>query len=472
MNRSLLLTTCGLALALAAWPVQARRGTAPPLPSSDVLIAQAAATLTGAALQGTGAWDKLVELADGVGHRLAGSPGLEAAVEWGAARMVQDGLANVRKEEVQVPVWIRGRAAARVTAPLDEELEILALGGSVGTPEGGITAPALVVGSFDELEERAVEVAGKVVIYDVPFTSYGETVQYRSKGATRASAHGAVAVLVRSVTPVSLNTPHTGALHYGDDADPIPAAAITVEDAARFHRWHDAGVPITVSLDLGSHTLPDALSHNVVGEVVGRSAPEQIVLLGCHLDSWDVGQGAQDDGGGCSIVMEAVRLIGTLPVPPRRTVRVVLFTNEENGLRGATAYAEAHAGEHHVAALESDTGTGYTSGFRVDVRHEDPEEQARRQEAVLAGLAPVLPYLAPLDADTLRLNYGGADIGPLVKTGVVGFGVDHDTTGYWPIHHTDADTVDKVDPAALRQALAATAVLAYALAESPEPLLP
>jgi carboxypeptidase Q len=205
---------------------------------------------------------------------------------------------------------------------------------------------------------------------------------------------------------------------------------------------------------------------------VGRSAPEQIVLLGCHLDSWDVGQGAQDDGGGCSIVMEAVRLIGTLPVPPRRTVRVVLFTNEENGLRGATAYAEAHAGEHHVAALESDTGTGYASGFRVDVRHEDPQEQARRQEAVLAGLAPVLPYLAPLDADTLRLNYGGADIGPLVKTGVVGFGVDHDTTGYWPIHHTDADTVDKVDPAALRQALAATAVLAYALAESPEPLLP
>ncbi len=472
MTRTWTLLLLALAVCAVAWPAQARRAKTPPVPPSDQLIAQAAASLTGAALQGSGAWDKLLELADGIGHRLAGSAGLARAVTWGEARMRQDGLANVRTEPVQVPVWIRGHEEASVTAPLRESLEILALGGSIGTPEGGLEAAALVVGSFDELDQRAAEVPGTIVIYDVPFTTYGETVQYRAHGATRASAHGAVAVLVRSVTPVSLNTPHTGGMHYGDDADPIPAAAITAEDAARFHRWADAGVPIRVSLALGSHTLDDAESHNVVGEVVGRTAPDEIVLLGCHLDSWDVGQGAQDDGGGCSIVMEAARLIGTLPFPPRRTVRVVLFTNEENGLRGGTAYAEAHADERHVAALESDTGTGFTAGFRVDVRHDDPDEQGRRQEQVLEGLAPVLPYLVPLEADGLRLAYGGADIGPLVKTGVVGFGVDHDTTGYWPIHHTHADTVDKVDPAALRQAVAAVSVLAFALAESPEPLLP
>ena len=464
------LPVAGALLAMVALPAEARR-KAPPPPSSEVLIEQAASTLTGLAIQGEGAWVKLLELADGIGHRLAGSKGLEQAVSWGVDRMNKDGLSNVRAEEVEVPVWIRGHAHARVTSPLDEELEILALGGSVATPEGGLTAPALVVGSFEELDARATEVAGRIVIYDVPFTSYGETVQYRAHGASRASAHGAVAALVRSVTTVSLNTPHTGGMRYAEDSDPIPTAAITVEDAARFHRWADAGVPISVHLDLGSHMAPDGISHNVIGEVIGRENPDEIVLLGCHLDSWDVGQGAQDDGGGCSIVMEAARLIGQLDTPPRRTVRVVLFTNEENGLKGALTYAEQHAGERHVAAIESDTGTGLPSGFRVDVRHDDEEEQAHRLEIVLAGLAPIQAHLAPLDAASMRPAYGGADIGPLVKQGVVGFGVDHDTTGYWPIHHTEADTVDKVDPAALRQAVAAVAVLAYALAETPEPLL-
>lgn len=470
-RRTLLLTSLGALLALAALPAQARRASPPP-PTSDERIAHAAAFLTGAALQGDGAWDKLLELADGIGHRLAGSESLAEAVTWGAARMAQDGLVNVVTEPVQVPVWIRGVGVAQVTAPRQEDLRILALGGSVATPAGGLDAEAVVVGSFEELDARAGEVSGRVVIFDVPFTTYGETVQYRAHGASRAAAHGAVAVLVRSITPISLDTPHTGALRYEDDVPQIPAAAITLEAAARFHRWSDAGVPITVHLELGTRSEDDGLSHNVVGEVVGRSAPEEIVLLGCHLDSWDVGQGAQDDGGGCSIMMEAARLIGTLESPPRRTVRVVLFTNEENGLRGAKAYAEAHAGERHVAALESDTGTGLTRGFRVDVRHEDEAEQARRLAAVLLALAPVQPYLVPLSAETFRPSYGGADIGPLVATGVVGFGVDHDTTGYWPIHHTEADTVDKVDPAALRQAVAAVSILAYALAESPEPLLP
>ena len=448
-------------------PADARRSRTP-APSPD----EAWQALAGAALLGDGAWDKLLELADGVGHRLAGSEGLERAVDWGVARMEQDGLVNVRAEPVEVPVWRRGHEAARGLTPLDEELDILTLGGSVGTPPGGLEAPVLVVHSFDELTERAAEATGRIVVYDVPFTRYGETVQYRSRGASAAAEVGAVAALVRSVTPVSLDTPHTGAMHYAEDIPRIPTAAITVEDAARFGRWAAAGVEATVRLELGAETLPDALSHNVIGEVVGRELPEEIVLLGCHLDSWDVGQGAQDDAGGCAIVMEAATLIGRLPSPPRRTVRVVLFTNEENGLRGATAYAEAHAAERHVAAIESDTGTGYPSGFRVDVRHEDETEQARLLAEVIAGLADVQAVLEPLGAGSLRGAYGGADIGPLAKAGVPAFGVDHDTTGYWPIHHTEADTVEKVDRDALRRGVAAVAILAYGLAERPEALRP
>ncbi len=471
MRRVLPLFALAAALTLPAWTAEARRST-PPEPSSSERIDAAAAALTGAALQGDGAWVKLLELADGVGHRLSGSEGMERAVAWGVTRMSADGLVNVRAEPVQVPVWVRGHQAARVLAPLDEELEILALGGSIGTPEGGLEAEAIVVESFDELDERAAEVAGKVVIYDVPWTGYGPTVQYRGQGAIRAAQHGAVAVLVRSVTPSSLNTPHTGGMGYDDEVPRIPAAAITIEDATRFHRWHDAGVPLRVHLDLGAKTLDDAESHNVVGEVLGRTHPDEIVLLGCHLDSWDVGQGAQDDAGGCSMVMEAARLIGQLPEPPRRTIRVVLFTNEENGLRGARTYAEEHAGEHHVVALESDTGTGLSSGFRVDVRHGDQEALAAHQAGVLERLAAVQPYLVPIEADALRLAYGGADIGPLAELGVVGLGVDHDTTGYWPVHHTEADTVDKVDPAALRQVVASIAITAFAVAEWEEPLSP
>ncbi|MCK6528821.1 M20/M25/M40 family metallo-hydrolase [Myxococcota bacterium] len=350
---------------------------------------------------------------------------------------------------------------------------MLGLGGSVGTPPGGIEADVVVARDFAHLESLGEAVRGRIVLFDVPFTDYGETVAYRGRGASAAARLGAVAVLIRSVTPTSLSTPHTGALGYAGDAPRIPAAALTVEDAASLHRLADRGIVPRVRLEMGARTAPDGTSANVVGEVRGREHPGEVVVLGCHLDSWDVGQGAQDDGAGCVTVLEAARLIGALPQRPRRTVRVVFYTNEENGLRGARAYAEQHRDElpRHVAAVEADTGSGAPLGFRVHV----PGGGDGGAESPLAGevmdrLRGVGVLLEPLSAAHLRLAHGGADIGPLVTAGVPGFGLDQDMSGYWPIHHTAADTFDKVDPKLLARNVAAVAVLAYWLAEIPESL--
>ena len=446
-------------------PAEARKKGKPPAVAPP-------AQLIGEALTSDLAWERLVHLCDRIGHRLSGSPQLDQAIAWAQQVMNEDSLANVRAEPVEVPVWIRGTERLTLLAPKVQDLDLLALGGSIGTREGGIEADVVVVSSFEALDALPDEsVAGRVVLFDVPFTTYGATVKYRGKGASAAAARGAVAALVRSVTPVSLDTPHTGNMRYADDTSQIPAAAITIEAAESMHRLQDRGVTPRVRLELGSGPDGTASSANVVGEVLGRDLPEEIVVVGCHLDSWDVGQGAQDDGGGCVAAIEVGRLIKRLPQAPRRTVRVVLFTNEENGLAGATSYAEAHADEHHVAAIESDTGQGAAAGFRVDVRkigdnegrHSEQDEAA--YAALLVQLEDVVPLLAPLDADGFRSSYGGADIGPLVATGTLGFGVDHDTTGYWPIHHTEADTIDKIDPMVFRRNAAAMAVLTWWLAE-------
>ena len=430
------------------------------------------ATLMGQALTSEGAWDKLLELCDGIGHRLSGSPELEKAVAWAEAKMAEEGM-DASTEEVMVPAWIRGHQTATLLNPVERPLNILTLGRSVGTPEGGITADVLVVSSWDELEARKAEVKGKIVLYDVPFTTYGETVDYRGNGANRASAHGAVGVLVRSVTSHSLDTPHTGAMRpYEDGIPPIPAAAVTIEEAELMHRLQDAGTVPRVTLDLGAHTVDDRPSANVIGEIRGRSLPDEVVVLGCHLDSWDVGQGAQDDGAGCVAAMEAGRLIAGLEVAPARTVRVVLFTNEENGLAGGTAYAEAHADERIVAAMEMDTGAGEPQGWRVDVRRGDEDAAKALQAQAIQTLEPLRRLLEPVGGHELVPSYSGADIGPMVEQGVLGLGLKQDTTGYWPIHHTRADTIDKIDPDALKRNVAMMAVTAWWLAEAPEAVLP
>jgi carboxypeptidase Q len=433
----------------------------PPAPPP---LEEVAATLLGRALLSSEAYDELAVLCDDIGHRLSGSPQLERAVAWALERMREDGLVNVRAEPVQVPVWVRGEERARMLAPAERELEVMALGGSVGTPSGPVSGEVVVIGSFEELEARKAEVEGKIVLFDVPFTDYGTTVAYRGMGPARAAAHGAVAVLVRSVTPTSLSTPHTGSTNLAEGAVPVPAAAITLEAASQIRRLTERGQTVRLELQLGAHRLPDAPSANAIGEVRGREKPEEIVVLGCHLDSWDVGQGAQDDGAGCVAMMAAADLVRGLPVPPRRTLRVVLYTNEENGLAGGRAYADAHQGETHFAAVEADTGAGRPLGFRVAG---DAEITEAGTAPLLQAMRPVAALLEPISAQELVVGGGGADISPLTAQGVRSFGLSQDTSGYWPIHHTEADTFDKVDPQMLARNVAAVAVLAWALAELP-----
>src|SRR3954465_2038732 len=242
--------------------------------------------------------------------------------------------------------------------PRRARLQMLGLGGSVATPKSGITAPVLVVTSFDDLHQRAAEARGKIVLFDVPFTTYPETVKYRVQGASAAARAGAVACLIRSVASFSIRSPHTGVMHYDSTVARIPAAALSVEDAMMLHRFQDRGEPVVVTLRMAARSLPDSPSRNVVAEVVGRERPDEVVVLGGHIDSWDVGQGAMDGGGGSVAAWEAVRLMKQLGLRPRRTVRVVLWTNEENGGKGAEGYRDAYADRlsKHVLAIESDNG--------------------------------------------------------------------------------------------------------------------
>jgi carboxypeptidase Q len=299
------------------------------------------------------------------------------------------------------------------------------------------------------------------VLFNVPFTTYGETVPYRSDGPSRAAALGAVAALVRSVGPPGLRTPHTGALRYADGQPRIPAAAIATEDADRLQRMSDRGTPLRLRLTMGAKMLPDSDSFNVLGEITGSEKPEEVVVVGGHFDSWDVGTGATDDGGGCVVTWDALRLMKKLGLRPRRTVRVVLFTNEENGLRGGLAYLERYRKDlhHHVLMLESDSGVFKPTGFGFS-----GSDRARRRVKEIAGL------LTRIGADRITQGGGGADIGPSVQAGnlpAMSLEVDGD---YFLIHHTPADTVDKIDPADMSRAAAAIAVMAYVVADLPERL--
>ena len=414
-----------------------------------------------AAVGDSAAWLRLAELTDRFGHRFSGSQSLELAHDWMLAEMRADGLRNVRGEPVMVPRWVRGEESARMVEPRPQELPMLGLGGSVGTPPGGITAEVLVVSSFDDLRARAAEARGKIVLYDVPFTSYGETVQYRTQGAIEAARAGAVASLIRSVGPFGMKTPHTGGMSYAEGVPRIPHAALAMEDAMMIRRMQQRGERVVVQLQMGARTLPDVESRNVIGEIVGRELPHEIVVLGGHSDSWDVGQGAMDDGGGVIAAMEAVRIINSLGLRPRRTIRVVGWTNEENGLRGARAYAADHAAEvpDHVLAIESDNGVFMPSGVGFTG---SPEATA-----IIQGIGRLL---APIDATTVAPGGGGADIGPIMELGVPGMSPLVDGSRYFWYHHTDADTVDKLDPVEIARVTAVMAVMAYVVADLEERL--
>ena len=404
------------------------------------------------------AWRRLAELTDTFGHRLSGSDPLEKAIDWAVAAMKKDGLENVRKEPVMVPKWVRGRESIGLIAPIAQSIPMLGLGNSIGTGPAGIEADVLVLGSFDDLDKRKAEVAGKIVLFNVPFTNYGQTVAYRATGPSRVAPLGAVAMLVRSVGPTGLRTPHTGALTYADGVKQIPAAAIPAEDADRFQRLQDRGVPIRLKLTMEAHFEADAQSYNVVGEIRGRELPNEIIVVGGHFDSWDVGAGASDDGGGCVASWEAVRLMLKLNLRPRRTIRVVLFTNEENGTRGGNGYRDQHQAElaNHVMMLESDGGVFDPAGFGYT-----GPDSGRPTVTTIGSL------LKSIGADPILAAGSGADIGPAATAGKIPT-MAHIVNGdYFLIHHTQADTIARITPKQMSDNSAAIAVMAYVIADLP-----
>jgi carboxypeptidase Q len=429
-----------------------------------------AGKIVAAARTDRGAYEKLAYLTDQIGHRLAGSPELDKAIAWAAQAMKDDGL-EVHTEKVMVPHWVRGAEQASITSPVTRPLRVLALGGSVATPKGGITAPVVVVHDWKELDAKADQLKGAIVVYNVAMpawsaehgSGYGTVVEYRWAGASQAAKRGAVAALVRSVTARSLATPHTGSMGYDRDQPKIPTAAISVEDAELLDRLAKRG-RVDVHLRLEPQQLPDAESANVIGELRGRDRPDELVVIGGHIDSWDVGQGAHDDGAGCVVMMQALRVLKQLGLQPRRTIRVVLFTNEENGTRGARAYAEEHEAElaKTVLALESDSGGFAPRGFSVG--HRDPEAGKRTR----ARLAEIAALLAPAYQLRVTSGHGGTDIEPMARGGVPVIDLDVDGRHYFDYHHTEADTLDKVDPTDLADMVAVAAVLAYVVADLPD----
>ncbi|HEX9109013.1 MAG TPA: M20/M25/M40 family metallo-hydrolase [Longimicrobiales bacterium] len=419
--------------------------------------------LIDAGVADTLAYRRVGELVDAYPGRLGGSAALEGAIDWALARMKADGLENVHAESVLVPHWVRGAEAAELAKPRAAGLHMLGLGGSVATPAGGITAPVLVVSGKADLERRAAQARGKIVLFDAPFVSYGETVQYRSMGAIWAARVGAVASLIRTVGPFSIQSPHTGSLRYDTaqaGAPPkIPGAALSVEDAMMLHRMQDRGETPVVHLVMSGRTLEPAPSRNVIGELRGSERPEEIVVVSGHLDSWDVGQGAMDDAGGAVAAWEAVRLMKQLGLRPKRTVRVVLWTNEENGVAGGRGYAREHAAElpRHVLAIESDEGTFRPLGFSF-------AGEARLLAAMQAVAAP----LARIGAGKVEAGGGETDIGPMMRQGVPGMGLTVEGSRYFWYHHSAGDTLDKLDPKEVALCVAALAGMAYGVADVTE----
>ena len=439
---------------------------APATPLADP-YREVAARIIAAAEADKGAWEKLAYLTDRIGHRLSGSPALERAVTWAVEAMKADGHESVRAEKVMVPHWVRGAESGALLGPVERPVALLGLGGSAATPRKGIVAEVIVVRDFAELDRRAAEVKGKIVLFDValpPYSEekgpgYGEVVEYRGRGPSRAAALGARAALVRSITAHSLRTPHTGSTRFQEGQKPIPAAAVSVEDAELIARLTAAGERVKMRLVLSARTLPDAASANVIGEIRGREKPDEIVVISGHLDSWDVGQGAHDDGAGVVIAMQALTVLRKLGLTPRRTIRVVLWTNEENGLAGARQYVVDHAAElpRHVLAIEADTGSFPPRGF--DGQFSEP---AMRQ------LTDLVSVLAPIDAARIQPGHGGSDIGMMEPAGVPLLGLWMDRATYFDYHHSEADTLDKVDPRVLARNVAAMAVMAYVAADTPE----
>jgi Zn-dependent M28 family amino/carboxypeptidase len=496
MNRLALLFAC--AVLLIAHAASAQMG-APGVPEPALSAVRGplaekygpqAERILDAAMKDKDGYAALTYLCDHIGKRLSGSPQLNTAIAWGADLMRKAGLENVRVQPVMVPHWVRGAESGSIVAPVAKPLHMLGLGMSIATPKEGITAPVVFVDSFAALDAlKPEQVKGKIVVYNPGWHGYGVNSQYRTAGPSRAAAKGAVAVLVRSATDLAMQIPHTGSLRYDPQAPQVPAAAISVEDALMIERLAREG-PVSVHLQMDAHMESEVQAGNVIGELVGSEHPEQIVVLGGHIDSWDVGQGAQDDGSGIMGTFAAVSLIHKLGLKPKRTIRLVFWVNEENGTAGGRAYRElvGKTIEYHVAAIEMDSGaetpTGMGYGSFGGPRRPPPPALGAPAPAEplpsstfnLASLTPaeqqsfailrdIASLLAPIGADSISTAGGGSDIGPITADGVPALAPRTTGAHYFDWHHTETDTLDKVDPEDFRKNAAMLAVVTYILAD-------
>ena len=462
MIRSLSLAAL-LALILGGAAAAKPPKPAEPPASAPLSPAAVAAGLRDRALADGAAWDIVSSLTTEVGARPAGSPAAAAARDWGVAKLKALGFQNVHVEPFPVVAWARGAESAEVLAPYPHRLQILGLGGSVPTPPGGIEAEIALFHSYaDMLAAAPGSLAGKIAVVTQPMartqdgSGYGAASRFRQRGPSEAGKRGAVAYLVRSISTSNSRLPHTGAMR--PDAPRIPAAALGVPDAELLDRLAATGKPVRIRLSLASTETVDAPAWNVVGEIPGREAPDEVVIVGGHLDSWDPGQGAIDDGAGVAITAAAAKLIGDLPRRPRRTIRVVMFGDEEMDFSGK-AYGDAHKAEvgKVVAMGESDVGSDAIWSLQLG-----KGAAGAPQLQPLAGLlAPLKVFVADQPA-----QFAGSDFGELQAAGAPVFSFRQDASRYFDIHHSADDTLDKVDPASLRQNVAAWSALIYLIADS------
>src|SRR3989440_3169081 len=478
---SLLLLLCAPSVNAQQTPAATSSPSASPSPTPVVFSAQTLADLKRlqqAALTSDYAYRQVAHLSNNIGPRLTGSAQAAKAVEYVASELKAIGC-EVQFEGVMVPHWVRGEETAALVqfpgqaANTTQKIVLCALGDSIATPADGIKAEGIAVRNFDELKSLPREkVAGKIVLFNYPFDkqmaaegrggeAYGEAVVYRADGPTSAARQGAVACLIRSVGGADYRLPHTGQTDYAMDAPKIPAGAITAEDADLIVDLAKQGA-VQMKLVLTPQTLPDVESANVIGDIKGSEHPEQVVIVSGHLDSWDLGTGAIDDGAGVAVSMEAANLIRKLHLNPKRTIRVIAWMNEENGLAGAKQYAKEHEKDwaNHFAAMETDSGADHPVGLHIKAKPE-----------VKAMLKAVSSILQESGAGALELSESaGADIGPMEKAGVPAFAPIQDNRFYFNFHHTAADTLDKINPKHLAENSAVVAVAAYALANSEQPL--
>jgi len=453
-----------IVLASAA-PAHAARGKAAPAPAapppvpgffSPATLSRARAARD-AGLRDDAGYDALRQLCTEVGPRLAGSAGDPRAVAWGLETMKRLGFSNVRAETVTVPHWERGECRAEITAPWAQPLVACALGGSVATPEEGLDAEVVAAASIDDLKALGeARVRGRIVFFRGHMErtrtgmGYGAANTVRGRGAAEAAKLGAVGVVIRSIGTDSYRAPHTGAMRYDSLGTRIAALAISAPDADLLDREIASGQPVRIRMRNTSRSVGEAISANVVGEWPGRGPSPGIVVVGGHLDSWDLGQGAHDDGAGVVTMLAAAKLAAAAG-PLRHTIRVVLFANEEFGLNGARGYAAKHEAEidRHVAAMESDLGAfdvwGLETGF-------GPGKEAL--------VTPILSVLGPLCTEYAgNTARGGADTGPLTSRGVPALQLATDARPYFDLHHSANDTFDKIDPELLRENIAGYAAL-------------